>query len=314
MNFNQLRYIVVTAEEQNITAAARRLFIAQPSLSQAIRAVERSIGTELFDRTKSPLQLTPAGEIFVNWARQIIRMEQQTRMQIDDVTGGSKQLLRIGASAHHIQMLVMPVLAEFHRQFPNCVIHLYEGSASHQHIKLEQEEIDIMIGPNEPDTFNYTSTLISTEHPMLAVPASMLIPESLTTPSGDDLFRIVNLADYKDASFIALTEDQTFGRFFRTCCTSSGFIPNIIAECNYIETLHEMVSSGLGIGLVTEDIALKNVNSKEVFYFRLAEYTNLRQIFAVHRNDTYLTNPERAFIRMIRDMSEDNRWSFLNPV
>ena len=76
MNINHLQYFITIAEEGGFTAAAQKLFITQPSLSQSIHNMEQQLGTELFDRKTSPISLTPAGEIYLCWAKQVIHLQQ----------------------------------------------------------------------------------------------------------------------------------------------------------------------------------------------------------------------------------------------
>ena len=75
MNWNTLRYVVEIAEQKSFSKAARKLYLAQPSLSQSIRALEQELGTPLFDRTRSPLGLTYAGELFTKWAKESLRSQ-----------------------------------------------------------------------------------------------------------------------------------------------------------------------------------------------------------------------------------------------
>ena len=65
MNIKQAQYIQTIASEGSITAAAKKLYISQPSLSQMVRQVEKELGVTLFDRTSLPLRLTYAGEKYL---------------------------------------------------------------------------------------------------------------------------------------------------------------------------------------------------------------------------------------------------------
>ena len=297
MNFNHLRYVITTAEEHNMTAAAKRLFISQPSLSQSIQKLEEELGTLLFDRSKTPLQLTPAGEIFVNWARQTIRMQQQTELRIQDLSDKGRIALTIGASAQRINALITPVIKEFYEIYPNCTIRFKELPASLLHDMLEKEEIDLMLGPNEPDSINYTSVLISDERPLLAVPASFDNNEKYD----DATYPIIDLANFKDCDFLALSPDQTFGRYFRNCCSASGFIPKIIMECQMLSTMYGMVAEGLGIGLVTEAFAKRTKRPESVHYYKLSNMASSRQIFAVYNNDVYIPAALLSLIELMQN-------------
>ena len=68
MNWNQLQYIVTTAQEKSITKAAGKLFISQPSLTLSIQNLEKELGVELFERSRGAMTLTYAGRLYYDWA------------------------------------------------------------------------------------------------------------------------------------------------------------------------------------------------------------------------------------------------------
>ena len=72
MTYKQLQYVVTVAEEGNITSAAKKLFIAQPSLTAAIRELENEYGITIFMRSNKGIKLTSEGEEFLGYARQVL--------------------------------------------------------------------------------------------------------------------------------------------------------------------------------------------------------------------------------------------------
>ena len=86
MTLKQLRYIVTVAESGNITEAAAKLYIAQPSLTASIQELEKEFGIRIFTRSKKGMQLTPEGEEFLGYARQVL---DQTNLIEERYTGTS---------------------------------------------------------------------------------------------------------------------------------------------------------------------------------------------------------------------------------
>ena len=91
MNLTTLQYLIAVYEEKNMTKAAIKLFIAQPTLSQSIRTLEEELGVVLFDRNKTPLVATDAGEFVIQWARQLLTSEQYLRDRLNEISKKHKQ-------------------------------------------------------------------------------------------------------------------------------------------------------------------------------------------------------------------------------
>ncbi|MEN0137418.1 MAG: LysR family transcriptional regulator, partial [Rhodococcus sp. (in: high G+C Gram-positive bacteria)] len=126
MDIRDAEYLVAVVDHGSITEAARALFIAQPSLSQAIRTLERDLGVELFDRGGRKLRITPAGASFASAARQVLADVERARAVVHDVAELRSGTLTIavlnslaadphprndGRFHRHIQRVVLVTLA-----------------------------------------------------------------------------------------------------------------------------------------------------------------------------------------------------------
>jgi DNA-binding transcriptional LysR family regulator len=107
VDLRQMEVVIAVAEEGGFTAAAQRLHIVQSAVSSTVRALERELGTPLFDRTTHRVSLTPAGEAFVPAARAAIRATEQARAAVDVVQGHLRGRITVGA--------MQGVWAELHR-------------------------------------------------------------------------------------------------------------------------------------------------------------------------------------------------------
>lgn len=87
MDVRQLRYFLAIVDHGSVHRAAQELFVAQPSVSQALRALERDLGTDLFHRTGRRLVLTPAGERLIDPAREVLRGVEVARATVEAVNG-----------------------------------------------------------------------------------------------------------------------------------------------------------------------------------------------------------------------------------
>ena len=96
MDLKQIEYILKIAEEKNITHAAEKLFITQSALNQQLLKLEKELGCPLFYRSRTDWRPTPAGEIYLDTARQILILKKNAYDQIHDLTEYQKNTIRIG--------------------------------------------------------------------------------------------------------------------------------------------------------------------------------------------------------------------------
>src|SRR4051812_40345580 len=97
MELRQLQYALMIAEERNFSRAAKKLHLAQPSLSQQIMKLEKELGIQLFERRPGDLQLTYAGERFIDQASKILDQVEQLKQEMMDVAQNQKGQLIIGS-------------------------------------------------------------------------------------------------------------------------------------------------------------------------------------------------------------------------
>ena len=126
MDLRELTYVVTIAEEGSISAAAEKLYMAQSSLSQALRQYEAELGTPVFMRTSRGVRPTAAGSAFIERARQILkdyRLAQNEAWDIEGLHGGRVEL---GISTFRGSYLLPPVLQRFHKRYPEVHVEITE--------------------------------------------------------------------------------------------------------------------------------------------------------------------------------------------
>ena len=118
MQFQQLRYFVAVAETRHFTRAAERVHVAQPSLSQQIRALERELGAELFHRARGNITLTDAGEALLPLARRILADADTARHEVQELVQLRRGRVRLGATAQPLHRPAARRAARLPRPLP----------------------------------------------------------------------------------------------------------------------------------------------------------------------------------------------------
>ena len=86
MEFVKLRYLIAVAEQRSFSKAAEKCFVSQPTLTRCVQNMEKSLGVSLFDRSCSPIQLTPAGEKYVAGVREILALKEKLDNEMAELT------------------------------------------------------------------------------------------------------------------------------------------------------------------------------------------------------------------------------------
>ena len=128
MDIRQLLYFITVAEEGQITAAAKKLHMAQPPLSQQMKHLEDELGVALFKRGSRQTELTDAGKILFRRAQQIINLSDSTLREIKDFKEGVYGTLSIGMVSSSGSVILRPFMQQFHRQYCGVRFEVYDGN------------------------------------------------------------------------------------------------------------------------------------------------------------------------------------------
>jgi len=295
MNWNSLSYVIEIARQRSFSKAAKELYIAQPSLSQSIRALENELGTPLFDRTGSPVKLTYAGELFVSWANEALRTREQTLKQIYDLSQGMKTKLVVGVSFSRSAYLFPNIMAEFRRLRPNCTVRLIEQPTS---LLSEDDDLDLLIDVPRDGSATVTSITLAEERIMLAIPGNISFP---AIQKKED-FPVIELSDFSQYPFIVLSEDQMLRKVCFSLCAQQGFTPQIAMECRSLQTAYSMVEAGVGVTVIPELFAKHLTVGNAAYRCVIGKRPTVRKIAAIYRNDRYLTEDARVLIDLLQKM------------
>ena len=176
----RLDYIVAIVEEQNITRAARRLFITQPALTKYINKLEEEYGIILFDRKSSPITLTEAGRVFLEEKTRIEIAEQNLRHRLEALKN-SNVTITLGIGHDRAPRWVPKLLQEFCRRYPDINFMIKGAGELSLPDKLRSGEIDIAVGVFESNEDNMEWRYLTVEKLRLLVPLSFgIFPEGFS--------------------------------------------------------------------------------------------------------------------------------------
>src|SRR5215216_3816971 len=148
MELRQLNYFVAIAEEQSFTRAAERLWVAQPGLSTQIRRLESELGVRLFERRPRGVDLTDAGELFLERARKAVAAAELARSTGDDLRAGLVGTIRLGIVTGAGWPHLGELLGRFGRDRPDVELTVVESYAGTLLRDLHDGRLDAVLAPS----------------------------------------------------------------------------------------------------------------------------------------------------------------------
>ena len=308
MNFLNLEYFLVVAEEQNITRAAQRLYISQQSLSNHIRRLEKDFDTKLFERTPV-MSLTYSGKKLARAAEQILAIKRQVTVEIDDINHHRRGNIRVGISHTRGRVLLPDILPGFKKAYPYVELSVVEGNTVELCDRISHGEIDLMIDFAPIMVSDIITVPIMTERLFICIP-KWIIKEHFPGLSSDMIAAKMAAAavdDFISYPFLMMTPGNQVRIMLDKLFVKEGLTPRIALETENIETLLALCIKGMGITfypeLVVRNLGLpfkQPVENGEVSFFPLSDPITMGQLVIGYRQNMYVSDVTRNFIDFVQ--------------
>jgi LysR family hydrogen peroxide-inducible transcriptional activator len=287
MTLNELRYIVAVAQEKNFGRAAQRCFISQPALSVAIQKLEEELQTQLFERGKSEITVTPVGERIVEQAHKVL--EEAARIR-DIAQAGRNQLaglFRLGAIYTVAPYLLPDLVPALNALAPDMPLEIEENITEQLEAALKTGRIDaaIIALPFEPSG-------IATEF-LYEEPFQVVVPQRHPWAKR----KTIDPSELAGEHAILLNVGHCFRDQVLESCPELNRGDAPVTRSNSLETIRNMVASGLGISVLPRDALTPKYHSRLVVPVPFAKPVPSRRIALAYRKSF----PRPAAIAAIRE-------------
>ncbi len=235
VQLQQLRYFVAVADARHFTRAADAVHVAQPSLSQQIRALERELGAELFHRARAGIALTDAGDALLPLARRILADTESARLAVQETVQLRRGRVRLGAPPSLCTSLVPDVLRAFRDRHPEVALVVREGGSRDLVRSLAAGELDLAL----------IITPLAADAPALDV--TELLHEELVLVSSQGHPRPrVRVTELRDRPLVMFREGYDLREATVAACRTAGFEPVFAVEGGEMDAVLGFVRAGLG--------------------------------------------------------------------
>lgn len=255
-NFYQLTTFVTVISEGSMTAAADKLYLTQPAVSQQIRNLEEDLGCELLVRGVRQIKATPQGEVLYEYAKKIINLTQQAEVAIKSIGNQMKGQLRIGTLNSLGLHLMSPIVGRLMRHNPDLSLKIDYERGDELIRGFKKGQYDILILPDVKVEFS--SELENCEQKFLVKEEMWLVGSS----KDEKMPQQISFKDIGSFSLVNFTDEfPAFNNLVNGKMQSLGLkVPSIFESAN-VGTLKRVIEAGLGWGFLPAHSIKKQVRS-----------------------------------------------------
>lgn len=287
-------YILTILNEGSISAAARALYISQPSLSQTVKQVESELGAPIFDRSTTPISLTPYGECYVDAARRMLHLTKTLQSAVDELHAEKSGVIRFGIPIQRGLSLLPVIVPRFHTLYPNVELKLIELGSGTLHEQTAAGSIDLAVLTARPEREELQYVLLHHEDIVLLCDRRTKLAQRI--PEGTP----ISITEAKDELFVSIAEGHNVNSIQNELFQAAGIRPRILCASSNISVAQQIaVHSGAVMLCPDSYIETGSELSRHSAVYPLIGAPHRRSCYLCYRKDLYQSRYIKAFIDII---------------
>ncbi len=270
LNLYQVSTFVTVVSEGSMTAAADKLYLTQPAVSQQIRNLEDELGVELLVRGVRQVKATPQGEILYEYAKRIIQLANQAEVSIKSIGSELKGTLKLGTLNSIGLHIMSPIVGRLLRHNPDFRVRLDYHSGSELMNQFKKNQYDVVILPKVEEEFGESASGLG-ESKLLAREEMWFVGNS----KDFDLPKELELSQISTLPYVRMVEEYPgFEAKFNAAMGSHVDDLKVVFESSNVGTIKRVIESGLGCGFLPAHAIKKQVRSGRLnrIYIRDFDY------------------------------------------
>lgn len=291
MELRHLRYFTAVVQWKGYRAAARHLYVAQPSISQAVSDLEEELGVRLFSREGRVARLTPEGQAFYDEAVKTLAQAERSIATAQRAAKGEIGRLGIGFMGFASSPYLPGLLRKYKARYPGVALRLVEDVPYGQDAAFDRGEIEIgFTRPPSADRSDAEESLLLFREPLVvALPKSRKVQAKRV--------RIADLAGERFVIFQRTSSPEVFDTIVRVC-NDNGFSPRLHNELNNMNSVLATVEAGEGVAIVSA--TAMNLRADNIAFYRL-QPDQVRIDFVAKWRKGERSVPLQAFLELLNE-------------
>lgn len=312
--FHELRYVYEVHRERSFSRAAQKLYVSQPSLSAMVKRAEARLGGPIFDRSTSPIGLTPIGRAYIEAAERMMEIEEGFRQYLSDAGQCLTGSIALGGTTLFTSYILPPLISAFSTKYPAVEIRIHETHTLALQRELADGALDLIVENCEFDPAAYAWEPLSGERLLLMVPEGCAANEQAAAhrlSAGDvrgGLHRKdggeVSLELFREEPFLLLKEGNDTRARADKLFAAARFRPKTRLLLDQQITAYNLALYGMGATFVSDTLVRSVPPAQGVWFYALPGEIARREIRFYYKKSRYLTGAVREFMKTVREVSQ----------
>ncbi len=300
-------YVHTLAKLGSFSSAAKVLHISQPALSIAIKKYENELNFTIFDRTTSPLTLTPHGKVLFSHIEKVMLLEHNFKSAIDDLDITVHGNLKIGATQYFTSYILPTIISNFKNKYPEIEIEFIESNYVSLSDLLLDNKIDLMFSVGNMDSSKFTTFKCITDYIFIAIPRKLvqnktilkytLTRKDIINNSYYELDAIPKLSKFKKIPFIMLRDGNTIYARNKMIFELEDISPPVALRADQLTTAHHLCKNGMGATFTTGQLIRQVEDSNNLVYFKFDHPLMIREFNIQINKNKYISKIIDLFIK-----------------
>ncbi|SDD26604.1 LysR family transcriptional regulator [Ruegeria marina] len=310
MDIRQLRYFVAIAEEGSLSAAAQRVNVAQPSLSQHVIALERELDVTLLDRSPRGVSLTESGEVLLSHAREVIAALERTRAAVRESGSEPQGEVSFGLPSSIAMVLSVPLAETVRLELPKVRLRAIDAMSGFIKTWLEDQSIDLGMLYDIASVGHLSHRQLMTEElHFFSAPDAWPFHSRAGSP--------VRFADLAEVELVLPSPHHGLRSMIDRFARGQGVSLNVATEMDALAQIKIMVSRSSGYTILAPAAAIDFVERGELIMAPIVKPAMVRPVYLVRNPARPVTRAslelERITLEVIRDLVARGIWQAFDP-
>ena len=292
INLNQLRAFYQVAKCQNVSLAAKQLFVSQPAVTAQVKLFEESCGLKLFKKKGRSLILTDEGQTLFNHAKKVFEYEKRIEDALEQMKELKEGSLKLGSARTYARYFMPFLLTGFRDAYPHVKIHLDEGSSREMINSLIELRNEVVIVAKADDHANIAFIPFSREELVL-----ILSPNHHLANESSIVFK-----QFSREPIIMKDKGSGTRKLIDELYSNHNVIPNILMETGDAEIIKLLVQHGEGVSFLVKEAVMGEIQEKKLVTVPIKDHSIFMDVSIAYLKKQPLSPSAQAFLNSLENL------------